>query len=120
MTVEEEMAARVNSTLELLEREMKIRPRQVTWPNAAWDDLPAEVLDGIIFANDEEGVYEAIKPHADPELAERIWSMVRADAAKKDFIVHGVNLIKEWAVQLQQKQREAAGGAPAPEAPPQG
>lgn len=116
MTEEEEMAARVNSTLSLLEREMKIRPRQVTWPNAAWDDLPGTVLDAIIFANDEEGVYEAIKPYALPDLAERIWSMVRTDPAKKDFIVHGVNLIKEWAVQLQQKQREAAGGAPAPEA----
>ena len=122
MTEEEEMAARVNSTLTLLEREMRIRPRQVTWPNAAWDDLPGAVLDAIIFANDEEGVYEAIKPYALPDLAERIWGMARTDPAKKDFIVHGVNLIKEWAVQLQQKQREAAGGgAPAPEAetPPQ-
>ena len=120
MTVEEEMAARVNSTLALLEREMKIRPRNLTWPNAAWDDLPAEVLDAIIFANDEEDVYKAIEPHADKELSERIWSMVRSDPAKKEFIVSGINIIKGWAVELQQKQRDAAGGAPPAEAPPQG
>ena len=115
MTVEEEMAARVNSVLGLLEREMKVRPRQVTWANAAWDDLPGTVLDAVIFSNDEEDVYNAIKPHADPELADRIWELVRTDPKAKDFIVHGVNLIKGWAVELQQKQQQQEqGGGEAP------
>lgn len=125
LTPEEEMCARVDSVLGLLEREMKIRPRQLTWPNAAWDDLPGAVLDQIIFANDEEDVYKAIEPYADKELSERIWSMVRSDSTKKDFIVNGINIIKGWAVELQQKQRAAAeaaqgDGAAAPPPAPQG
>lgn len=118
LTVEEEMSDRVDSTLDILEREMKIRPRQITWPNAAWDDLPAEVLDQIIYANDEEDVYKAIEPYADKELSERIWAIVRADPKAKEFIVAGINLIKGWAVELQEKQRAAAGVAPAEEPPP--
>lgn len=119
LTVEEEMSARVNSTLSILEREMKIRPRQVTWPNAAWDDLPGPVLDQIIFSNDEEDVYNAIKPYADPELSDRVWALIRSNPQAKEFIVAGINLIKGWAIELQEKQRAAAGGgaAPAPEAP---
>lgn len=112
MTVEEEMAARVNSTLEILKREMVVRPRQVTWPNAAWDDLPGAVLDQIIFANDEEDVYNAIKPLADPALAESIWEMVRKTPQYKEFIVAGINQIKGWAVELQQKSAQAAGAVP--------
>jgi hypothetical protein len=104
--------------LTLLEREMKVRPRNITWPNAAWDDLPGAVLDQIIFANDEEGVYEAIKPYANPELSERVWAIVRNDPKAKEFIVAGINLIKDWAVKLQQKQMAALeGGGAAPEAP---
>jgi hypothetical protein len=122
MTPEEEMAARVNSTLSILEREMKIRPRQVTWPNAAWDDLPGAVLDQIIFATDEEDVYKAIQPYADPALSERIWNMVRSNPQAKEFIVAGVNLIKGWAVEVQRKQQEAAAaaGGAAPEVPAAG
>jgi len=120
MTVEEEMSARVNSVLALLEREMRVRPRTITWPNAAWEDLPGEVLDKVIFANDEEGVYDAIKPYAAEELSERIWSVVRADARAKEFIVAGINLIKGWAIELQEKQRVAAeAGQAIPEAPAQ-
>jgi hypothetical protein len=114
MTVEEEMAARVNSTLTILEREMKIRPRQVTWPNAAWDDLPGPVLDQIVFSSDEEDVYKAIQPYADQVLSDRIWNMVRSEPSAKEFIVAGINIIKGWAVELQQKQRAAVEGGAAP------
>jgi hypothetical protein len=119
LTVEEEMSARVDSVLTLLEREMKVRPRNITWPNVAWDDLPGTVLDQIIFASDEEGVYEAIKPYADPDISERVWALVRSSQQSKDFIVAGINLIKGWAIELQEKQKaalEADQSGAAPEA----
>lgn len=122
------MADRVNATLELLEKEMKVRPRKLEWPEFAWDNLPGQVLDQIVYANDEEDVYNAIKPFADAALADRIWELVRADAKCKDFIVNGINMIKAWAVELQEKQKELAekhraaqeqaqGGGQAPAAP---
>jgi hypothetical protein len=115
LTVEDEMKDRVNATLEILEREMKLRPRNLEWPKFAWDNLPAVVLEQIIFANDEEDVYNAIKPYADQTLADRIWQLIRSDQAAKDFIVSGINTIKSWAVEVQEKQRQAiaqSGGQP--------
>ena len=113
------MAERVNATLEILEKEMKVRPRKLEWPQFAWDNLPGEVLDHIVYSNDEEDVYTAIKPHADAALADRVWELVRNDAKAKEFIVAGINVIKAWAVELQTKQRaDKAAATAAPPAPP--
>lgn len=108
LTPEQEMAERVNATLELLEREMTVRPRKVTWPTFAWDELPGQVLDQIIFSNDDADVYTAIKPYADPALADRIWAKIKAEPQSKEFIVAGINLIKGWAIKLQEQQRAEA------------
>lgn len=107
MTPEEEMAERVNATLEILEREMKIRPRALTWTRFAWDNLPASVLDQVIFSNDDIDVYNAVKPFADEALANRIWEDIKVKATSKEFIVAGINQIKAWALQIQEAQRSA-------------
>lgn len=108
LSPEEEMAARVNDTLSLLDREMVVRPKKITWTRFAWDNLPGDVLDKVVFANDDADVYEAIKPYADEELANRIWGRIKAKADAKEFIVAGINQIKAWAVQIEEQKRQAA------------
>lgn len=108
LTPEEEMSARVNDTLDLLDREMIVRPKKITWTRFAWDTLPGDILDKVVFANDDVDVYNAIKDFADEDLANRIWGRIKAKPEAKEFLVAGINQIKAWAVQIEQQKKEAA------------
>jgi hypothetical protein len=108
LSPEEEMAARVNDTLAVLDREMVVRPKKITWTRFAWDNLPGDVLDKVVFANDDMDVYEAVKPYADEELTNRVWGRIKAKPDAKEFIVAGINQIKAWAVQIEEQKKQAA------------
>lgn len=108
LSPEEEMSARVNDTLALLDREMVVRPKKITWTRFAWDNLPGDVCDKIVYANNDMDVYEAVKPFADEELANKIWNRIKAKPDAKEFIVAGINQIKAWAVQIDEQKKQAS------------
>jgi len=126
LSPQEEAEDRVNAVLETVYNELKLEVRAMQWPNMAYLTLPKSVLEGIIYAQTDEDVYDAIKEYGDRELMTVIWDLIQEpNTEHRDRLVYGINAIKataekerQAAAQMQQ-QRAAQQQAPAPAAPPQ-
>lgn len=111
---EDEAYDRVNEVLERVRNELKLKVRGMTWPQLAWQTLPGNVLEGIVYSTRDEDVYDAIKGHGDPDLMREIWDLIKSDSEHKERLVIGINAIKDWA----RAEREQAAGVPLQQQPP--
>ncbi len=96
-----EIRHRVNSILQIMHREIHMGVQGPTWPEAAFGNLPKDLIDRIVVANSDEQVYEAIKPWADQRLLDSIWGYISATNPKhewyREWMTMGINWIKDAA-----------------------
>ncbi len=86
----------VNKVLMLMEHDLDIQPKVPEWTRIAWFELPKDIREKIIFAHTDEDIHDAIKDEADPVLLNRIWERIAVDQGLKDYVVEGIEQIKEW------------------------
>jgi hypothetical protein len=83
----------VNNCMELLVREIRIRPRKPEWNEAAFEELPEDVLDQLVMVTDGEGLLRVIKPYAKQEYIKSI-EEVLGDSRVVEWFVNGLNALK--------------------------
>ncbi len=86
----------VNECMARVIHEAQLRPRAAMWNEFAYDSLPEDVLDKLVVATDADGVLEAVSEYALPEMVEKFKDTFRDNQRAVDWVVKGLNEIKEW------------------------
>jgi hypothetical protein len=107
MKMKKDWTDSVNRTLKAMLEEIGSKPKEHKWAVVAFDWLPEAVLDKIVYAKSEDDVYNAIKEWGDPEILDKIWEVVKDDDAARQWIIDGVNIIKEMASHQAGQKKEA-------------
>lgn len=93
--IEQDKRDIVNSCMEVLMKEIHIRPRKPEWPEVAYDELPEDVVDKLALVTDAEGLLDAIAPYAKPEYIESIKNILASDQRCVNWLVNGLNEFKD-------------------------
>lgn len=102
--VADDKSSLVNACMEVLMKEVKIRPRKPEWNEMAFEELPEEVVDKLVMVTDSDGLLTVIQPYAKPEYVEALKNMFAADQRAVDWFVKGLNEIKQWYADEEQPQ----------------
>lgn len=95
MTIEEDRRRRVDAVLSILANEIRIRPRRMMWVEQAWDILPHDILQAILAAETDIQLKNVVEPIGSPAILNDIWGVVRIETAARDFIVDGLNVLRQ-------------------------
>ena len=104
--IEEEKSNLVNSCMELLIKEVRIRPRKPEWNEVAYEELPEDVVEQLVMVTDADGLLRVIEPYAKAEYVEILKNNFAADQKAVDWFVKGLNEMKEWYAEEGQPQTE--------------
>lgn len=85
----------VNGCMELLVSEIKLRPRAQSWCDAAYDDLPEDILEKLAIATDIDGVLAAISPFCDQQYIEELKNVLASEPRAVEWLVKGLNILKD-------------------------
>lgn len=94
----------VNACMEVLMKEVKIRPRKPEWNEMAFEELPEDVVDQLVMVTDSDGLLTVIQPYAKPEYVESLKNFFAADQKAVDWFVKGLNEMKQWYAEEDQPQ----------------
>jgi hypothetical protein len=104
LTVEQEITLRVAGVLEMLEREMELRPNEYHWTyEGCWNSLPESILEKICAANDAASMINAFAlPTINPEKLATIKKKIMENSRLAQWVGIGLAELKEWwAAKLQ-------------------
>ena len=104
LTVEQEIVIRVGGVLEMLEREIELRPNEYHWNyEGAFLAVPATILEKICAAPDPITMLDAFTiPHISPEKLAEMKAKISGNPKILAWVKAGHDELKEWA-----KQKEA-------------
>jgi hypothetical protein len=102
--VEAEKSNIVNACMEVLMKEVKIRPRKPEWNEVAYDELPEDVVEKLVMVTDADGLLTVIQPYTKPEYLENLKNVFASDQRAVDWFVKGLNEMKEWYAEEGQPQ----------------
>jgi hypothetical protein len=92
--VHQEKCQIVNDCMEILMKEVHIRPRKPEWNEMAFEELPEEVLDQLVMVTDADGLLRVINPYAKPEYIKELETVFAADQRTVDWFVRTINELK--------------------------
>ncbi len=103
MTIEQETVVRVAGVLEMVEREMSLRPNQYLWNyEGAYNALPEEVLEKVCAAPDPVTMIDAFAiPNISPEKIAEIKAKISGNPKIAAWLKVGHDELKEWFAEKQ-------------------
>ncbi len=99
MTVTEEIALRASGVLEMLAREIEIRPIDYLWNyEGAWQSLPESILEKVCAAPDAPGVVDAlvIDGVIDQAKVAELKAKIAGSPRILAWVTKGLNDLKSW------------------------
>ena len=105
MTVEQEIALRTSGVLEMLAREIELRPNEYLWNyEGAWQSLPEPILEKVCAAADPAGVVDALflEGVIDPAKVAELKAKIVGNPRVLAWVAQGLAELKEWWASKQQ------------------
>ena len=105
LTIEQEIVIRVSGVLEMLEREIELRPNEYLWNyEGAYNALPEAVLEKVCAAPDPVTMIDAFAiPHISPEKLAEMKAKISGNPRVLAWVKAGHDELKEW---YQQKLKD--------------
>jgi hypothetical protein len=103
LTVEQEIVLRVGGVLEILEREIELRPHEYHWNyEGALLSLPASILEKVCEAPDPIAMIDAFSiPHISPEKLSEMKEKISGNPKILAWVKVGHDELKNWNIEKQ-------------------
>lgn len=103
MTVAQEIAIRVSGVLEMLSREIELRPNEYLWNyEGAWQSLPESVLEKVCAAPDAPGIVDALTAEGmDTAKLSALKEQIAGNPRILAWVTKGLNELKGWWAEKQ-------------------
>lgn len=107
MTIEQEIAIRVGGVLEMIDREIELRPHEYVWNyEGAYNSLPESVLEAICAAQDPVAMFDAfVIPGISAEGIAAMKAKVSANPRMLAWLKVGHDELKTWWAEKQKDPR---------------
>lgn len=107
MTLEQEVALRVSGVLEILSREVELRPNEYLWNyEGVWQSLPEELREKIAAAPDPAAMIDVFRiPAINPELLNELKKKVSENPRIVAWLKVGLDELRDWTAE---KQKDAS------------
>lgn len=103
LTIEQEIVLRVGGVLEILEREIELRPHEYHWNyEGAFCSLPESVLEAVCAAVDPVAMMDAFAiPHISPEKLAEMKAKIGGNPKILAWVKAGHDELRVWLVEKQ-------------------
>jgi len=100
-TIQEEIALRAGQFMEILSREMELRPLEWNWTVVAWKGLPEVLREKVCIASDPVGLISVFDGMLKPEALEGLKAKLAAEPKVSAWVGRGLSELREWGVELE-------------------
>jgi hypothetical protein len=101
LTVEQEILLRIGGVLQMIERELELRPNDYQWTyEGCFNVLPADVLDRVVAAPDVVSMFDAFaRPGISEEKIAEMKARVAQDPKLQAWLKRGHDELKIWVAE---------------------
>ena len=101
LTIEQEILFRVSGVLEILSREIELRPNEYLWNyEGIWQSLPEDLREKIAAAPDPVAMIDVFGiPNINPELLADMKAKIAANPKIVAWLKIGLDELKEWTAE---------------------